>query len=119
MVDFFNVENIFSPCQVGFRKKRSTVQVLLDLVNAILDAFHNKQYDPVLFLDLNKAFDCVDHGILLLKLKYYNFDPTSVNLISSNLERKHQVVRVAGVSSAVSEINIGVPKGQFLALYSF
>lgn len=114
MVDFFNTENIFSPCQFGFRKGRSTVQGIVDLVSAILDAFHNKQYDPVLFLDLSKAFDCVDHGILLRKLKYYNFDTASVNLISSYLERRHQVVRVAGVSSAVSEINIGVPQGSIL-----
>jgi len=94
-ISSINAENIFSPCQFGFRKKRSTVQAILDLVSAILDAFHNKQYDPVLLLDLSEAFDCVDHGILLLlKLKYYNFDTTSVNLISSYLERRHQVVRV-------------------------
>lgn len=114
IVEHFEINNLFTEHQWGFRRERNTTQGILDLVSGVLDAFNEKQYDSVLFCDLSKAFDCVDHGILLSKLKYYKFSTNSIQLIKSYLELRHQVVRVAGVTSAKSKIDVGVPQGSIL-----
>lgn len=72
------------------------------------------KFDTVVFCDLSKAFDCVDHGMLFRKLKKYNFCPKSIHLIQSYLQNRIQAVRISGVLSAESVINIGVPQGSVL-----
>nr|CAI5834912.1 unnamed protein product [Callosobruchus analis] len=114
IVRFFENEGLFSHCQFGFRKDKSTSLGIINLVSHIIDTFHNMQYNSVLFCDLSKAFDCVDHGILLKKLVCYGFSQNSTKLIKSYLHCRHQVVRVAGVTSAKSPVNIGVPQGSIL-----
>nr|CAI5822017.1 unnamed protein product [Callosobruchus analis] len=104
IVSFFENEGLFSHCQFGFRKDKSTSLGIINLVSHIIDTFHNMQYNSVLFCDLSKAFDCVDHGILLKKLVCYGFSQNSTNLIKSYLHCRHQVVRVAGVTSAKSPV---------------
>ena len=68
-------------------------------------------YDVIaLFLDLSKAFDTVDHNILLSKLIYYNFYPKFISLIKSYLENRIIKVKVNDSLSEKREINIGVPQ---------
>ncbi|XP_050294198.1 uncharacterized protein LOC126734556 [Anthonomus grandis grandis] len=114
IADFFKKNNLFSKCQFGFRKDKSTVLGVLDLVSDILEGFQNFQYDTVLCCDLSKAFDCVDHGILLGKLKAYNFNPSSIQLMKSYLEGRCQSVSFAGVASAIGDITMDVPQGSIL-----
>lgn len=114
LVTFFETENLFSENQFGFRKGRSTVMGILDLLSGILDGFDSLEYSTVLSCDLSKAFDCVDHNILLEKLSYYNLNRSGIELLRSYLESRIQCVRLNGVLSASTELNIGVPQGSVL-----
>lgn len=114
IVQFFEGQNLFAQEQFGFRRDRSTTLGILNLVSDIMDAFDDQAYDVVLFCDLSKAFDCVDHGILLRKLKAYNFREDSVQMLKSYLTERYQAVQCGGVLSAEGEIKIGVPQGSIL-----
>lgn len=114
LVKFFEENGLYSPCQFGFRQGKNTVMGILDLISGIVEAFHDKQYEAVLFCDLSKAFDCVDHGILLRKLKAYNFHVNSIKLLKSYLENRRQIVRYNGMTSSERLVNIGVPQGSIL-----
>ena len=80
----------------------------------ILGSFDDQEFTASLFCDLSKAFDCVSHDILLDKLRAYHFSSDSVKLLSSYLSNRDQVVRVAGVTSAKSDMTIEVPQGSVL-----
>lgn len=111
---FFEQNNLFTECQFGFRQGRSTIQGILNLVNIMMDAFENREYNATIFCDLSKAFDCVTHDLLLSKLKLYNFHPDSIKMLQSYLEGRTQVVRLEGVLSAKREARVGVPQGSIL-----
>ena len=114
IINFFEHNNLFNENQFGFRKNKNTVQGILNLISDIMDAFDRQCYDTVLLCDLSKAFDCVDHGILLRKLEAYRFCNDSLKLLKSYLTGRWQAVRYGGVTSAKQEIKIGVPQGSIL-----
>lgn len=114
LTNFFESNKYFSECQFGFRRSKNTVLGILDLVSCVAESFQKQQYNSILFCDLSKAFDCVDHEILLQKLNKYNLSLESIELIRSYLTNRTQVVRVLGASSVESVINIGVPQGSVL-----
>lgn len=114
IVQFFESNNLFTKQQFGFRKNKNTTLGILNLVSDIMDAFDDQGYDAVLFCDLSKAFDCVDHGILLQKLGAYNFQEDTIELLKSYLTDRFQAVKYGGVLSDEREIRIGVPQGSIL-----
>ena len=67
-----------------------------------------------LFVDFRKAFDLVDHGLLLEKLSYYKCSETFITLMKSYLANRTQVVSVNGKLSNATEINCGLPQGSIL-----
>lgn len=100
--------------QFGFRKGRSTINAMDSLVKTVLDIYESKGYAKATFCDLSKAFDCVDHGILLEKLLYYGIRGTSHNLVKSFLSERKQVVCIGSDKSDVVKLNHGVPQGSVL-----
>lgn len=114
ITQFFETNGLFSNYQFGFRSGKSTVMGILNTLSSIIEAFHNKQYSTVLFCDLSKAFDCVDHGILLRKLASYNLGYHSIKLLKSYLDSRCQIVKYGGKSSEEGDLNIGVPQGSIL-----
>jgi hypothetical protein len=70
-LDHLNRYNILSTEQYGFRKGLKTDNAVYKLTTEILNAMNNKQTVRGIFCDLEKAFDCVDHDILLSKLQFY------------------------------------------------
>ena len=113
MSSFISRHNILFDSQYGFRKKRSTTCAILRLMHLILKAMHEKEYAIAVFLDLTKAFDCVEHSILLCKLERYGFRGSFLSVIRSYLGSRMQHVDV-GVTSDDLTVAHGVPQGSVL-----
>ena len=74
----------------------------------------NNETPKKIFLDLSKAFDSIDHNILLDKLKYYGLDDTAIHLFLSYLTNRYQYVQIENAKSQLLEINASVPQGSIL-----
>ena len=119
LVEYFEGRNLFCPEQFGFRSGRGTLRALVELVEAVITGFEDKQYCAVSFLDLTKAFDCVSHDILIRKLYFYNFHPSACGLISSYLSNRRQCVRTKDGFSEFGSMAAGVPQGSILGPVMF
>lgn len=84
------------------------------MVNQWLKEMDNGNFIGTTFLDLKKAFDMVDHDILLEKLKLYHFENNAVALFSSYLENRPQFVKVGDIVSSPDTVWYGVPQGSIL-----
>jgi hypothetical protein len=101
----------------------STESAAYDLINTILAATNNKLVVGGLFCNLTKAFDCVNHEILLAKLEFYGFNGTAGKLIKTYLmDRQQRTVLNANITSGVSDLqNVkqGIPQGSILGPFLF
>lgn len=111
---FVNKYNILCPNQSGFRSNHSATSALLNLTNDIFTSFENQEATGAIFLDLTKAFDTVDHYLLLDKLYSIGLSGDAVLWFNSYLHGRKQFVVVQGKSSDVTTINKGVPQGSSL-----
>jgi len=80
--------------QYGFRKDQAIEHAAYTLFNGILQAWNNKLQVAGIFCDLTKAFDCVNHDILIEKLKYYGVNESSIDWIKSYLHNRRQGVDI-------------------------
>ena len=104
----------FSINSCGFRPKYSTLHALLDITNSALDNIEKKLYTGLVFLDLTKAFDAVNHSILLHKLEHYGMRGIVNNFFGSFLTNRNQYVTINNSNSSLKFIDIGVPQGSIL-----
>jgi len=84
------------------------------LISDILIALNNKRIVGVIFFDLETAFDCVNHDILLAKMEYYGVRGVMHTVIKSHLEYRYQGVKFNNKLSKWNIINIGIPQGSVL-----
>ena len=73
--------NLLYEKQFGFQKNNSTEYAILQLTNELKESFHDREFTVVVFIDLSKAFDTVDHNILLTKLTYFGLSKNYIKLI--------------------------------------
>ena len=106
--------NLIYSLQSGFRPLHSTLTALLDLTNHWSFNIDRKTVNGVIFLDLKKAFDTVDHNILLTKLCHYGFDSATSEWFRSYLTGRSQQCSVNGILSDLKLITYGVPQGTIL-----
>ena len=92
LYNFLTKHNIISEKQYGFRKKYATYMALIDLVDKISSNFDGKKYTVGVFLDLSKAFDTIDHTILINKLQCYGVRGSACNWFVSYLQNRKQYV---------------------------
>ena len=100
--------------QFGFRKHHSTALALIDVIDSCYKNIDSGNKVLGVFLDLQKAFDTVNHDILLHKLSYYGIRGVMHNWLKSYLIGRKQYTVVNGVSSEPCEIRCGVPQGSVL-----
>ena len=106
--------NILSTNQFGFQKGKSTEQAVSSLVENVYDSFNNKKITLSLFIDFSKAFDTVNHSILLKKLELYGFRGVPLQLIRNYLSNRFQITRIKDSFSSKKQIKTGVPQGSHL-----
>jgi len=111
---FLDSQNILSDNQFGFRKGLSTEMALITAIDYITDSLDKKSHTAGVFLDLSKAFDTVNHNILLSKLSHYGIRGSALHWFKSYLSGRTQGVKYNDVLSSQRAIDIGVPQGSIL-----
>ena len=108
--DYFNENNLFYSQQYGFRAHHSTEHAILELSDRIISAMDNKQTPMTIFLDLSKAFDTLNHDILLTKLSYYGINNSANTWFKNYLNNRTQYVEFENHQSVLLSNNIGIPQ---------
>ena len=114
MVQYLEDNNLISCKQHGFRAGRSCLTQMLSHFDDIMVGLTEGMDTDSIYLDYAKAFDKVDHGLLLQKLQRYGFNSKVTSWIQSFLTNRSQSVVVSGHHSKISEILSGVPQGTVL-----
>ena len=114
LISFINKHNILCDNQFGFREKHSTVHANLLITDKIQRTIKNGHFSCGIFLDFSKAFDTVDHAILLKKLSNYGIRGTAYDWFASYLHNRKQHVSIGSFKSDDTIITHGVPQGSVL-----
>ena len=100
--------------QYGFRPGRSCEHALLNAQNTLLESLSKRQISLLLLIDFSKAFDMVEHSILLKKLEHYGIRGVALKWMQSYLNSRKQYVSVNGKNSTTRDMKYGVPQGSIL-----
>ena len=111
---FLDIYELLFNMQFGFRSGHSTDHALVSLTESIKSSLDKNRVGCGIFIDLQKAFDTVNHDILLKKLEHYGIRGTALSWFKSYLSDRKQFVSVNGISSLTSDITCGVPQGSVL-----
>ena len=113
-MSFITAKDILYSRQFGFREGYSTYMALLEFTSRISDVFENKELLIGLFIDISKAFDCINHNILSKKLEYYGIRGIPLKWLESYLSDRKQYVYIDNYKSNMCTVNVGVPQGSVL-----
>ena len=111
---YLSANNMIIPQQFGFRRNYSTELALLHATELICSFSENKKAALGIFIDLSKAFDCLNHNILLQKLSKYGIRGSALQWFASYLAGRRQYVHFKGSNSDTTLVTTGVPQGSIL-----
>ena len=114
LVKFLERNQISFNYQYGFRKLHSTTLALIEFTDTIIRFLDEGNYCISVFIDLTKAFDTVDHEILLHKLERYGIRGHANMFLRSYLSNRHQYTAINDLSSTPRKVQCGVPQGSVL-----
>ena len=114
LYNFLSNEDIISTHQLGFRSLHSTLTALLEATDNWVFKIDRGNVNAVVFLDLKKAFDTVDHDILLSKMNLYGIQGIALDWFRSYLTNRAQRCLVNGSLSRICSLKCGVPQGTIL-----
>ena len=112
--NFLESNNSIYESQYGFRSGRSCEHALLNAQNIILNSLSKQQISLLLLIDFSKAFDMVDHSILISKLEHYGIQGIALKWLESYLSNRKQFVSVNGTDSDMAIMRYRVPQGSIL-----
>ena len=110
----FHSKGLLYEKQFGFQRNNSTEHAILQLTRDITDSFEKGEYTLGVFIDLSKAFDTVDHQILIKKLPYYGTDGTALEWFKSYLSNRKQYIFSQDASENCVDIICSVPQRSIL-----
>ena len=111
--------NIFLAKQHGFKQKHSTESAFSEFIRNLVEAFDKKHKAIVVFNDLSKAFESLQHNIFLSKLELYGIKGKILMWFSSYLQNRKQFVTIDGHNSDIHQVEYGVPQGGILCTLLF
>ena len=114
LCDFLEENALLHRFQYGFRKFHSTETTLIRLVDQLLFDWDKNRASGLVFIDYIKAFDLIDHGLLLEKLKAHGVRDNELKLLRSYLSGRTQYVHINGCHSSPRTVSAGVPQGSIL-----
>ena len=114
MIDFLTKHNVLHQNQYGFRSNHSTSMAILKIVDDLTKAVDDKRITVGIFVDLAKAFDTVDHMVLMKKLDFYGIRGVAYNWFYSYLSNRKQYVSINKIMSKQAIMKCGVPQGSIL-----
>jgi hypothetical protein len=114
LFEYLEKNEILSNSQFGFRKGHSTITALIVLIDKILAGFNKGDITLGIYLDFSKAFDTINHNILLRKLSKYGIRGIALDLLCNYLDSRSQYVSFNSFNSDLLPITCGVPQGSIL-----
>ena len=114
LYSFLTINNILYDKQFGFKSGHSTNHAIIHLVHEIFKAFDENKFTLGVFIDLSKAFDTVDHNILLHKLKNYGVVNNNLLWFKIYLTNRKQYISFNDSKTDLATISCGVPQGSIL-----
>ena len=112
---FLKDNNLLYSLQSAFRKHHSTETALIDIVDRMLLNLDDNRVNGLVFADFQKAFDLVNHEVLIEKLRIYGLEDNSLDLVRSFLQNRTQRTVVRGAQSSPQALSHGVPQGSVLS----
>lgn len=120
MVNFMSGHVDIDECQSGFRSAHSTTSAIQNMTESIRKNMDIGNVSLLVLLDFSRAFDCIDHARLCVKMKtLFAFSSSACNLISSYLTGRKQYFSVGGDVSGIVDVSSGVPQGSILGPLRF
>ena len=114
LMTYLTSHKLLHSTQSGFRPNHSCETTLLQMINKFLEAINNSQIIGMVMVDFRKAFDLVDHTLLLKKLRHYKLSDKTIDLFSSYLLDRKQKVVINNIESRTENVLFGVPQGSIL-----
>ena len=111
---YLNQNKILFPSQYGFRKNHNTSFATMDFLDKVAKSVDNGEFAFGVFIDLSKAFDTINHELLLTKLAYYGVTGLVLQWFRSYLSDRSQYVKWKNETSNILPISTGVPQGSVL-----
>ena len=116
---FLEIHKVLYPLQFGFQENHSIDHALVSLTEAIRNTLDDKRLGCGIFIDLQKAFDTVNHRILLSKMEHYGIRGCALEWLKSYLRNRKLYASVNGSNSILLPIACGVPQGSVLGQLIF
>ena len=113
-VNYLDEFNLVTEHQSGFRSGHSTISAIADFTDDIYRAINNSNITHTVFIDFSKAFDTINHEILLKKLFHLGFKQSSINWFQNYLTNRKQRIIANNKFSDLKDIVCGVPQGSIL-----